>query len=170
MVNGGGGAAGGIVAGYVPGCIGRVAELHGVYYHEHWGFGVFFEARMATEIGAHFTHYDPARDGFWTVSADGRVEASIAIDGLEAAERGAHLRWFIVSDALRGRGVGGRLLDAAVGFCRACAYPAVDLWTFAGLDAARHLYEKAGFRLAEERRGRQWGTEVTEQRFELRLR
>ena len=43
------------------------------------------------------------------------------------------------------------------------------LWTFAGLDAARRLYERAGFRLAEERRGTQWGIEVTEQRFELCL-
>jgi GNAT superfamily N-acetyltransferase len=170
MVDAGGTAGSGVVAGYVPGCIGRVAELHGTYYHEHWGFGVFFEARMAAEIAALFNRYDPARDGFWTVSAAGRVEASIAIDGLRAAGEGAHLRWFIVSDVLRGRGLGSRLLDTAVGFCRARGYPGVDLWTFAGLDAARHLYEKAGFRLADEHRGRQWGLEVTEQRFELCLR
>jgi hypothetical protein len=33
--------------------------------------------------------------------------------------------------------------------------------------AARHLYEKTGFRLVEQRRGSQWGVEVNEQRFEL---
>jgi len=27
-----------IVKGYIPGSIGRVAELHGAYYHEHWDF------------------------------------------------------------------------------------------------------------------------------------
>jgi RimJ/RimL family protein N-acetyltransferase len=53
-------------------------------------------------------------------------------------------------------------------FCRARGYDRVYLWTFEGLDAARHLYEKAGFRLAQQQRGRQWGTEVNEQRFELR--
>jgi hypothetical protein len=44
----------------------------------------------------------------------------------------------------------------------------VYLWTFEGLDAARHLYEKSGFRLALQKRGAQWGAEVNEQRFEWR--
>jgi hypothetical protein len=39
------------------------------------------------------------------------------------------------------------------------------LWTFKGLDAARHLYEAFGFQLAEEAEGTQWGEAVVEQRF-----
>jgi len=88
---------------------------------------------------------------------------------VHAQSEGAHLRWFILSDALRGRGVGARLIDTALDSCRACGYEKVYLWTFEGLDAARHLYEKAGFRLVERQRGTQWGSEVTEQRFELAL-
>jgi GNAT superfamily N-acetyltransferase len=153
----------------VPGAIGRVAELHGTYYHDSWGFGLFFEAKMATELAAFLGRYDPERDGFWTVSWDGLVEGSIAIDALNAPGTGVVLRWFIVSDVLRGTGVGSRLLQAAVDHCGRCGFARVTLWTFAGLDAARHLYEKAGFGLAEQRRGSQWGVEVTEQRFELRL-
>ncbi len=155
-----------LVRGYVPGAIGRVVDLHGAYYHRHWGFGLFFEAKVATELSAFLTRYDEDRDGFWTVLADGRVEGSIAIDGLHAAGAGVHLRWFIVSDALRGRGAGNRLMNAAMGFCRDKGYPKAFLWTFEGLGAARHLYEKAGFALVEERRGAQWGIEVREQRFE----
>ena len=158
-----------IVKGYVPGAIGRVAELHGTYYARDWGFGLFFEAKVATELSAFLGRYDAASDGFWTVSPAGRVEGSVAIDGRRAAETGAHLRWFIVSDALRGSGVGSRLLAAAVEHCRSLVFPLVSLWTFEGLDAARHLYEKAGFRLVEQRRGAQWGVDVNEQRFELRL-
>jgi hypothetical protein len=52
-------------------------------------------------------------------------------------------------------------------FCRLRHYGRVYLWTFEGLGAARHLYEKFGFLLAFQQRGTQWGTEVTEQRFEL---
>ena len=37
------------------------------------------------------------------------------------------------------------------------------------LDAARHLYGKFGFVLAEQFQGMQWGKEVNEQRFELVL-
>lgn len=158
-----------IVKGYTPGCIGRVAELHGTYYATHWGFGRFFEAKVATELSEFLARYDELRDGFWSASANGRLEGTITIDGIHADDEGAHLRWFIMSDTLRGKGMGGRLMDAAVDFCRDRGYKKVYLWTFAGLDAARHLYEKLGFELVEELTGTQWGTEVTEQRFEVML-
>ena len=158
-----------IEVGYTPGSLGRVAELHGIYYHDHWGFGLFFEAKVAAGLSEFLIRYDESRDGFWTVAADGRIEGSIAIDGIHGESEGAHLRWFIVSDALRGKGAGNQLIEAAVGFCRSRGYGAIYLWTFEGLNAARHLYEKHGFKLADERRGTQWGTEVNEQRFECRL-
>src|SRR5664279_6643968 len=94
------------IAGYVPGAIGRVAELHASYYSKNWNFGVYFEAKVAAELAGFLRRYDPARDGFWTALQDGRVEGSIAIDAAKAATEGAHLRWFILSDALRGRGAG----------------------------------------------------------------
>ena len=76
-----------------------------------------------------------------------------------------HLRWFITSDASRGKGVGTLLLCAALDFCKMRDYRNVYLWTFDELHAARHLYEKHGFRLASTQRGSQWGKEVNEQRF-----
>jgi GNAT superfamily N-acetyltransferase len=155
--------------GYVPGSLGRVAEIHGIYYHKHWGFGLFFEAKVANELSEFLKRYNESRDGFWTVSAGGRVEGSITIDGMHAETEGAHLRWFIMSDALRGKGMGNRLMDAAISFCRNRGYEKIYLWTFEGLNTARHLYEKNGFRLIEENRGAQWGTEVNEQRFECSL-
>ena len=158
-----------IVKGYIPGSIGRVAELHGTYYHEHWDFAVFFEAKVATELSEFLTRYDEKRDGFWTVSLKGRVEGSITIDGIHTEKEGAHLRWFIISDVLRGRGIGGRLIKEALNFCRSKGYKRVYLWTFEGLNAAKHLYEKNSFELVEQNKGIQWGTEVNEQRFEMSL-
>ena len=158
-----------IVSGYLPGAIGRIVELHGTYYASQWGFGAFFEARMARELAQFVDSFDPKRDGLWTASVAGRIEGSIAIDGSRGGEGEAHLRWFILDASQRGRGTGRRLLDEAVGFCRRSGHRRVALWTFSGLDAARKLYEQAGFRLAVERSGAQWGIEVTEQRFELNL-
>ena len=97
------------------------------------------------------------------------MEGSIAIDGIDADGKGAHLRYFIVSDVLRGTGIGNRLINRAIEFCHARRYRCVYLWTFEGLDAARHLYEKLGFVLAEQFQGTQWGKAVNEQRFELAL-
>jgi GNAT superfamily N-acetyltransferase len=159
-----------VLRGYIPGSIGRVAELHGTYYHQHWGFGLFFEAKVATELAAFLGRYDEEKDGFWAALVAGRIEGSITLDGAHAETEGAHLRWFIISDDLRGKGVGNQLMNAAMDFCRSRDYGRVFLWTFGGLDAARHLYEKNGFRLVEQHKGTQWGREVNEQRFELEQR
>lgn len=157
------------IAGYVPGAIGRVAELHATYYTRAWDFGLYFEAKVASELSEFLRRFDPARDGFWTANRSGRVEGSIAIDGASGKTEGAHLRWFILSDALRGLGVGNRLMQHAMDFCRQREYSRIFLWTFQGLDSARHLYEKFGFRLAEEIEGEQWGKRVLEQRYVLVL-
>jgi hypothetical protein len=53
-------------------------------------------------------------------------------------------------------------------FCRDRAVPLVYLNTFAGLDAARALYEQAGFRLVQEVEAQTWGRVMREQRFEWR--
>ena len=98
----------------------------------------------------------------------GAFDGSIAIDGLHAKDEGAHLRWFITSDGIRGKGIGTSLITSAMDFCRAKGYQCIFLSTISGLDAARHLYEKFGFKLVVEERGSQWGKEVDEQRFEFR--
>lgn len=149
--------------GYVPGCIGDVASLHARYYAQTSGFGVYFERKVASELAA-FAEGLPAQGkGIWLYVDGGRVLASIVIDG-DLAKRQAHLRWFIVDDALRGMGVGRALLERALAFADA-HYDETYLWTFKGLDAARHLYESAGFVLTDESEGRQWGSVVVEQRF-----
>jgi GNAT superfamily N-acetyltransferase len=159
-----------IVRNYVPGVLGRITELHGKYYSKHWGFGSYFEARVAKDLAEFLERYDEMRDGLWTASLDGTVEASIAIDGLNVKSQGAHLRWFIVSDVLRGTGFGAKLLDIAIEHCRQRDYSRVYLNTFEGLVAARHLYEKRGFELIEQSAGVQWGSEVHEQKFLLEFR
>lgn len=153
--------------GYRPGCIGRITELHGSYYARTVGFTAQFEAKVATELAEFCLRYDAARDGLWLAERDGVIHGSVVIDASHDAEARAHLRWFIASDESRGSGTGSLLLGAAMAFCREHAYRKVYLWTFDELHAARHLYEKHGFRLARTQRGSQWGKEVNEQLFTL---
>jgi GNAT superfamily N-acetyltransferase len=151
--------------GYLPGCIGRIAELHATYYSSSVGFGVAFEAKVASELAGFCLRYTHERDGLWLAIDDGRIHGSIVIDGSGYQEKGAHLRWFITSDDSRGHGLGNTLLQAAMSFCEEKGYRRVYLWTFDGLHAARHLYEKHGFALSRTQRGTQWGKEVDEQLF-----
>ncbi len=156
-----------ILTGYLPGAIGRIVELHATYYHLNWGFGLFFEARVAKEMSEFLSRFDETRDGFWIVCLNNRIEGGIAIDGIKAATDGAHLRWFILSPEVRGRGFGNRLMEEALSFCKNKGYRRIYLETFEGLHAARHLYEKFGFKLVQQAEGSQWGKKVIEQKFEL---
>ena len=158
-----------IFTGYIPGAIGRIVELHANYYHLNWGFGLFFEAKVAAEMSEFLSRFDETRDGFWTVCLNNRVEGCIAIDGMKTKTDGAHLRWFILSPETLGRGFGNRLMEEAISFCKKRNHRQVYLWTFEGLHVARHLYEKCGFKLVEQTEGSQWGARVTEQKFELTL-
>ncbi len=151
--------------GYLPGCIGRIAQLHAEFYAAATGFGVDFEAKVAKGLSDFCVGYQEERDGLWLVMDGARIEGSIAIDGSHHAEHGAHLRWFITSDQTRGTGMGTQLLLAALQFCASRSYKKVYLWTFDELPAARHLYEKHGFQLTRTQRGTQWGREVNEQLY-----
>jgi GNAT superfamily N-acetyltransferase len=122
---------------------------------------------VARELAEFLLRFDGAHDGLWLAVVDGRVEGAIAIDGARAEGQGAHLRWFIVSERLRGRGAGRALLAQALGFCRSRGFASCHLWTFAGLDAAAHLYREQGFKMSAQQRAAQWGVEVDEQRYEL---
>jgi len=155
-----------IRSGYMPGVVGRVTEMHAMFYARHSGFGQFFESQVATGMAEFVGRLVSPRNGLWVATHQGAIVASVAIDGEDLGGNVAHLRWFIVADGLRGAGVGRTLLREAVAFCDQQQFEVIRLWTFKGLDAARKLYEEAGFVLAEEYVGEQWGARIVEQRFE----
>ena len=157
------------MTGYRPGIIGRITELHGTYYSEHWNFGLFFESRVATELSVFLNQFKESHDGLWVATVEDKVVGAIAIDGSKARTEGARLRWFIIDPAYQGSGMGNLLMEKAVNFCKKAGFSHVHLSTFAGLDAARHLYQKWGFTLREEQKGDQWGSVVSEQTFQLDL-
>ncbi|WP_323118631.1 bifunctional helix-turn-helix transcriptional regulator/GNAT family N-acetyltransferase [Burkholderia alba] len=153
-----------IAEGYQPGCIGDIASLHARFYAEHWGFGSFFEKKVATELAAFAGALPAEGKALWRYVENGRSLASLAIDG-DSASGVAHLRWFIVDDSLRGSGIGRHLMTRAMRFVDDQRFRQTYLWTFKGLDSARHLYESFGFALTGESEGAQWGAKVVEQRF-----
>lgn len=155
--------------GYYPGVVGKITELHAVYYYTHWGLNVSFETQVGKELSEFVRGFRPDRDGLWVAKIHGQMAGSVAIDGQSAEATGARLRWLIVEPAYQGKKIGRRLLRIAIQFCREKGYGKIYLWTFRGLDTARHLYELEGFRLCEEKEVNQWGQDIVEQRFELKL-
>lgn len=154
-----------IETGYAPCLVGSGAALHAAYYARAAGFGQPFEAGVASGLAEFTGRLDRRCNAVWRAMQGGSIAGMVALDGEDLGQGIGHLRWFIVADEVRGQGVGRRLLDAAVRFSDGLGLPEIHLWTFRGLDAARHLYEATGFALVEERPGRRWGPEVMEQRF-----
>jgi GNAT superfamily N-acetyltransferase len=161
-----------LAAGWAPGVIGGIAALHARHYAASHGFGLVFEAKVARDLAEFLGRLDPARDWFRVVlDADGTPLGSIALDAGEGGlpPGSAHLRWFILDAALRGSGLGRRLLAEALNHARAAGLARVFLWTLADLPAAERLYGEAGFVLTQEITGLQWGRAVTERRLDLAL-
>ena len=149
--------------GYIPGGLAQSCALQTRDYTRFHGFGAVFEAGRLSDIGAFLARYDAARDGIWLLVDGGRVQGSIVIDG-GVPQRSAQLRWFIVSDELRGGGWGQRLMATAMEFCRT-RFPHVYLHTFAG-SMPRASVRAAWLFVDQTSDRRPWGPTVLEQRFE----
>lgn len=156
------------LVGYRPGFLGRITEIHAIYYHQHWGFDLSFESQVASEMAEFLTRYDPERDLFKVALLGPMFAGSVVVDG-SAQTDAARLRWFIVEPNLRSRGIGSTLLENAKSFARQAGHKELYLWTFEGLERARRLYEQAGFSLEEEKAIDKWGGSIREQKYVLKF-
>lgn len=149
-----------------PGDIGAIILLHGVLYAQEYGFDHSFEPYVAAPL-AEFVKNQTDRERIWIVERNKQVLGSVAI--VKYAQTQAQLRWLILHPDLRGLGIGRKLVQEAVAFCRASGYASVFLWTIDFLAAALKLYIAAGFTLTETETHRIWGKTLTEERYELKL-
>jgi ribosomal protein S18 acetylase RimI-like enzyme len=149
-----------------PGDLGAIVHLHGTIYAREYGFDPTFEAYVAGPL-SDFVRNRTGRDRLWIAERGERIIGCIAIVGV--SEKEAQLRWYLVDPSARGLGLGKKLLNEAVGFCKDRGYESVFLWTVSALTAAAKLYRSAGFEKVEEKPGRHWGVEVVEEKYLLRL-
>ncbi|WP_417710281.1 bifunctional helix-turn-helix transcriptional regulator/GNAT family N-acetyltransferase [Roseibium aggregatum] len=158
-----------IAEGYQTGMIGDIASMHARTHGHIIGMGPTFESVVSKAMAEFMPRVGNPMNNSWSVLENGAVIGSITIDGEDLGNNIAHLRWFILSERLRGKGVGRALLQKALDHSDNLGFDEIHLWTLKGLDAARALYEKNGFTLVEEYDGDQWGKSVTEQKF-IRMR
>jgi DNA-binding MarR family transcriptional regulator/GNAT superfamily N-acetyltransferase len=154
--------------GLEPGDLGMVAARQGVIYAREYGWGADHEALVA-EIAARFHQtFDPARDDAWIAQADGRMIGSIFLVRGETPGA-AKLRLLYVEPDARGMGVGRMLVEACVARAKSLGYRRLDLWTVSVLADARRLYQRAGFKLAEETPARRFDQDLVDQTWSLDL-
>jgi DNA-binding MarR family transcriptional regulator/GNAT superfamily N-acetyltransferase len=150
-----------------PGDMGWIIHRHGVLYAREYGWDETFEALVA-EIAAKFIrNLDPKRERCWVAEREGGIVGSVFL--VRKSETAAQLRLMYVEPDARGLGIGSRLVEECVRFGRRVGYRKIVLWTNSVLVAARHIYQKAGFRLVRSEPHHSFGRDLVGENWELRL-
>ncbi|HEY7326149.1 MAG TPA: GNAT family N-acetyltransferase [Gemmataceae bacterium] len=147
-----------------PGDLGAIISLHGTVFAQECGFDSTFEAHIAHLLGE-FVKARSERDQLWIAEQEGRLVGSIAVVSLSGKD--AQLSWFLVDPSVRSLGLGRRLLDEAIAFCRRWEYEYVFLRNFRVLATASRLFRSVGLAKAGERPSERWGAAVVEELYVL---
>lgn len=150
-----------------PGDMGWVVHRHAALYAAEYGWDESFEALVAEITAGFIKNFQPARERCWIAERDGQILGSIFL--VQESASVAKLRLLLVEPAARGLGLGQRLIDECLAFARSCGYGQVRLWTNSHLFAARHLYQKAGFRLIESESYHSFGHDLVSETWALTL-
>lgn len=150
-----------------PGDMGWVVQRHGAIYAREWQYSAEFEALVARISADFLDHFDAARERCWLAEKDGELVGSVFL--VKKSKRVAKLRLLLVEPRARGLGIGRRLIDACIRFAREAGYRTLTLWTQSELDAARRLYQQAGFRRVHEESHHSFGKDLVAETWELKL-
>jgi DNA-binding MarR family transcriptional regulator/GNAT superfamily N-acetyltransferase len=156
-----------ILRPHQAGDLGWIIHRHGALYAEEYGLDQSFEALVARIAAAFLEDFDAARERCWIAEREGAIVGAVLV--VKESEEAAKLRLLYVEPAARGHGIGSRLVAECIRFARHARYHKLTLWTNDVLAAARHIYQRAGFRLVREEPHRSFGRDLVGQFWELSL-
>jgi len=155
------------IRAFRAGDMGWVITRHAEFYEKEYGFSVDFERYVLLALAEFARKMKDTRSMLWIAELEGEPVGSIGV--VETKENTAQMRWLLVDPIAQNLGLGRRLIEQALAFCREKGLERVFLWTLKMLSPARHLYESLGFTLTEEKQGLMGEVPVIEERWDLVL-
>ena len=150
-----------------PGDMGWIVSRHGAIYAEEYGWDHRLEALVAEVVAAFLRNFDPKRERCWIAERDGENLGSVML--VKETARVARLRMLLVEPQARGLGIGARLVEECIRFARQAGYQKITLWTHSVLTAARHVYQRAGFQLVDQKAHDEFGKRLVGETWDLTL-
>jgi DNA-binding MarR family transcriptional regulator/GNAT superfamily N-acetyltransferase len=151
----------------IPGDFGWVVKRHAELYAQEYQWKEPFEGLCAQIVADYANNNDPKRERCWIAEMDGENVGCIFL--AKESARVARVRLLLVDPKARGLGLGARLVDECIRFARRAGYKKITLWTHSVLLTARHIYQKAGFKLMRTEAHKSWGRPVVSEHWDLEL-
>ena len=153
---------------YEPGDPSKVCYFQYKLYERQYQFNGYYEQEMLSGMAELYDDLEGSQ--MWIAELDGKMVGDIAV--VRRGKDRAQLRWLGVDMDAQGQGLGNRLLEAALSFCREKGYIHLFLGTLDILKPARHLYAKFGFHRTKSEFYNEWDTnrEIYQEIWECELK
>ncbi len=156
-----------IIRNFIKSDIDYVIMRHQDLYEKEYGLSSVFRSYVEKNVHYFYEHFDDQKECMLIAELDGHPVGSIVI--VKVDDKIAQLRYFLLEPETRGRGLGNKLVDMVLDFCREKGYQHIFLETISFLQAARHIYKSKGFEITQTHENPEWGKDVLEERWDLDL-
>jgi len=155
------------IRSFTPCDIESVISRHKTLYQTESSLSFAFCEYVDESIHQFAHNFDVEKECMLILECNGSPAGCVAI--AKADEKTAQFRYYLLEPDMRGRGLGHKLIDMALNFCRQKGYQHVFLLTISAQKAARHLYKSKGFEITKTHKNPEWGKDVLEERWDLDL-
>lgn len=140
---------------------------HQVLYPAEYGLSSTFVKDVNVVIHKFVEHFDINKECMLIAEMDGQRLGSIAI--AKSDDKIAQLRFFLLEPEARGKGIGKKLVEKVLEFCREKGYTHIFLETISKLETARYIYKSKGFKITHTHENPAWGKDVIEEQWDMDL-
>ncbi len=147
--------------------INYVLSQHQVLYTEEYGLSPILGDYAEKGIRHFINNCNSKKECMLIPELNGCAVGSIMV--IKAGEDTANIKYLMLEPKLRGMGIGSRLVDAALDFCREKGYKHVSLDTISTLQSARNIFIKKGFKISHFRKSSILGEDTLQEFWDLDL-